>query len=166
MNTALHLKFLISVLQDDVMLPQRVRQQYEASLNHPNSVSASSSIFLLTSFPHCCPSPLLPSVAPPSPSPWCVRHTHSPLKIKNILVVFVSRRVCFYWWACVCASMQLARSTVWVSGVDAFCGLPGRRLKVVCLREVRETAWRQRTCCRAQTACSSLSWCRYFMALD
>lgn len=38
------------LLQDDVMLPERVRLQYEASVLHPNSVSSLSNICTVTNF--------------------------------------------------------------------------------------------------------------------
>lgn len=132
------------VHQDDVMLPQRVRLQYEASLLHLNSVSSPLHICLLTSFPTCC---TLPSL-----SPFSCFFTHFSSFTQSV-------SVCVF-------SMQLACGAVWVSGVDALWGLPGQRSGVMCVREVRETAWRQQTCCPAQTTCLFLLLLQYFMVLE
>lgn len=40
-------------LQDDVMLPERVRLQYESSLLHPKSVSSLSNILVYSQNVHC-----------------------------------------------------------------------------------------------------------------
>ena len=106
------------------------------------------------------PPPLLYSLHPSLLFPFSLWPIPPWKSERFMLLASVSTRVCVR--VCVCvrggASMQLACITVWVSGVDAFCGLPGQRLKVMCVREVRETAWRQQACCPAQTTWLPLLW--------
>lgn len=118
--------------QDDVMLPQRVRLQHEASLLHPNSVSSPSSICLLTSFPLCCALPwTLLLFLSLSLDIWPV----PPLKKKYSCWVFVVV-VCVYVLCapvCVCAlscSWHAEQCEYPVLMLSEACQVRGRRLCV------------------------------------